>query len=210
MVKAAQQAKKLQQDINKTILRKGETERRLGKLKGQKDAIQPLDELKQKAAELNQQISQDLRIIEDENTSPSDREAARDRLAVRNEELEGLSEEIKERERQRPLRERIREIFKKYGWTLQAVVLAAGISISAVVLTTLNGLAKATKAISNGFKALGRKAAAALPGLISLIVGFIFKTAGSVISFFGEHAWLLILAVVAFLVERVTKRARKS
>ena len=126
VAKAAQQAKKLQQEINKTILSKGETERRLGKLKGQKDAIQPLDELKQKAAELNQQITEDLRIIEDENTSPSDREAARDRLAVRNEELEGLSEEIQERERQRPLRDRIREIFKKYGWTLQAVVSSCG------------------------------------------------------------------------------------
>ena len=63
VAKAAQQARKLQQDINKTILSKGETERRLGKLKGQKDAIQPLDELKQKAAELNQQIIEDLRII---------------------------------------------------------------------------------------------------------------------------------------------------
>ena len=153
--KASQQARKLQQDINKTILSKGETERHLGKLKGQKDAIQPLDELKQKAAELNQQITEDLRIIEDEDTSPSDREAARDRLAVQNEELEGLSEEIQERERQRPLRERIREIFKKYGWTLQAVVLAAGITISAVVLATLNGLAKATKAIGNGLKEIG-------------------------------------------------------
>ena len=170
----------------------------------------PLDELKQKADELNQKINEDIHIIEDENTSPSDREAARDRLAVRNEELEGVSEEIEVRERQRPLLERIREIFKKYGWTLQAVVLAAGITISAVVLSTLNGLAKATKAIGNGLKELGKKAAAALPGLIGSIVGFIFKTAGSVISFLGKHAWLLILAVVAFPVERVTKRARKS
>ena len=121
-----------------------------------------------------------------------------------------LRSQIQEREQSRPLRERIREIFKKYGWTLQAVVLAAGITISAVVLTTLNGLAKATKAIGNGPKELGKKAAAALPGLIGSIVGFIFKTAGSVISFYGKHAWLLILAVVAFLVERVTKRARKS
>ena len=52
VAKAAQQAKKLQQDLNKTILRKGETERRLGKLKGQKDAIQLLDELKKKLLSL--------------------------------------------------------------------------------------------------------------------------------------------------------------
>ena len=53
LAKAAQQAQKLQQDINKTRLSKAETERRLGQLKAQKDALQPLDELKQKAAELN-------------------------------------------------------------------------------------------------------------------------------------------------------------
>ena len=72
LAKAAQQAQKLQQDINKTRLSKGETERRLGQLKAQKDAIQPLDELKQKAAELNEHITEDMRIIEDEKTSPSE------------------------------------------------------------------------------------------------------------------------------------------
>ena len=115
LAKAAQQAKKLQQDINKTRLSKAETERRLGQLKAQKDALQPLDELKQKADELYQHITEDLRIVEDENTSPSEREAARERLDVRNEELEELNEEIEARERQRPLLERVKDIFKKYG-----------------------------------------------------------------------------------------------
>ena len=162
-VKAFQQARKLQQDINKTIISKGKTERRLGQLKGQKDAIQPLEELKQKAAELNEHITEDLRIIEDENTSPSEREAARERFAVRNEELERLNEEIEVRERQRPLLERVKEIFKKYGWTLQAVVLAVGITISAVVLATLNGLKAATKAIGNGLKNIGKQAPTPCP-----------------------------------------------
>ena len=208
LAKAAQKAQKLQQDISKTILSKGETERRLGQLKGQKDAIQPLEELKQKAAELNEHITEDLRIIEDENTSPSEREAARERLAVRNEKLEGINKEIGVRERQRPLLERVKEIFKKYGWTLQAVVLAAGITISAVVLATLNGLKAATKAIGNGLKNIGKQAANALPGLIGSIVSFIFKAAAQVLSFLGEHAWLLILAVVAFFMERLLKKRR--
>ena len=143
--KNAKQADEIQKDIDKLRLdNRGLTER-LDELRAKKDALKPLDELKQKAAELNQQITEDIRVIEDENTSPSDREAARDRLAVRNEELEGLSEEIQVRERQRPLLERVKEIFKKYGWTLQAVVLAAGITNSAVVLATLNGLKAATK-----------------------------------------------------------------
>ena len=49
LAKAVKEAQTLQQDINKTRLSKGKTERRIGQLKGQKDALQPLDELKQKA-----------------------------------------------------------------------------------------------------------------------------------------------------------------
>ena len=82
LAKTADQARKLQQELNKTRLRKGETERRLGELKARKDDSQPLDKLKQRAEELNQNITEDMRLIEDENTSPSEREAARERLAV--------------------------------------------------------------------------------------------------------------------------------
>ena len=55
--KEAKKAQKLQQDSNKTRLSIGETEKRLGKLKAQKDAILPVDELKQKATELNEHIT---------------------------------------------------------------------------------------------------------------------------------------------------------
>ena len=208
LAKAAQQAQKLQQDINKTRLSKAEAERRLGQLKAQKDALQPLDELKQKAAELDEHITKDLRIIEDENTSPSEREAARERLAVRNEELEEINEEIEARERQRPLLERVKEIFKKYGWTLQAVVLAVGVVLSALALAGLNGLKAGTKAVGKGLKTIGQKLGSRLPGLIGSIVSFIFKVAGQVLSFLGGHAWLLILAVVAFFMERLLKKRR--
>ena len=208
LAKAAKEAQKLQQDINKTRLSKGETERRLGQLKAQKDALQPLDKLKQKAAELNEHIIEDMRIIEDENTSPSEREAARERLAVRNEELEMVNEEIGVRERQRPLLERVKEIFKKYGWTLQAVVLAVGLVLGALALAGLNGLKAGTKAVGQGLKTIGQKLGSLLPGLIGSIVSFIFKAAGQVLSFLGEHAWLLILAVVAFFMERLLKKRR--
>ena len=178
------------------------------KLQAGLDSTKPLDELKQKADELNQHITEDLRIIEDENTSPSDRAAARERLAVNNEELEGLNEEIEVRERQRPLLERVKEIFKKYGWTLQAVVLAVGVVLSALALAGLNGLKAGTKAVGQGLKAVGQKLGSLLPGLIRSIVSFIFKAAGQVLSFLGEHAWLLILAVVAFFMERLLKKRR--
>ena len=52
LAKAAQQAQKLQQEINKTILSKGETERRLGQLKGQKTLYNPLRSLSKKVLSL--------------------------------------------------------------------------------------------------------------------------------------------------------------
>ena len=73
------------------------------KLQAGLDSTKPLDELKQQADELNQHITEDLRIVEDENTSPSEREAARERLAERNEELEMVNEEVGVRERQKAL-----------------------------------------------------------------------------------------------------------
>ena len=209
LAKAAKEAQQTQQELNKTRLRKGETERRLGELKARKDAIQPLDELKQKAEELKEHNTEDTRIIEDEKTSPSEKEAARERLATRNAELAKVNEEIKSRERQRPLLERVKDIFKKYGWTLQAVALAVGIVLSALALAATNGLKAGTKALAQGLKAIGQKLGSLLPGLIGSIVSYIFKAAGSVLSFLGEHAWLLILAVVPFFMERLLKRRRR-
>jgi len=48
-----------------------------------------------------------------------------------------------------------------------------------------------------------------LPGLIGSIVGILFKTAGQVVGFLAEHTWLLILAVVVFLFEKLIKKRRQ-
>ena len=206
--KKAKQADKIRKDIDKLMLDKRGLTERLDELGAKKNALKPLDEVKQNKEELETKIAEDKRVIADENTSPSERAAAEGRVAANEAELERVNAEIEVRERQRPLLERVKEIFRKYGWTLQAVVLAAGITISAVVLATLNGLKAATKAIGNGLKNLGKQAANALPGLIGSIVSFIFKATGQVFSFLGEHAWLLILAVVAFFMERLLKKRR--
>ena len=207
--KEAKQTDKIQAEVDKLRLDKRGLEQQLAEMQAKQEALKPLDELKQRAEELNQHITEDMRLIENENTSPSEREAARERLAVRNEELETLNEEIEARERQRPLLERVKDIFKKYGWTLQAVALAVGIVLSALALAATNGLKAGTKAIGNGLEAIGKKLGSLLPGLIGSIVNYIFKATGSVLSFLGEHAWLLILAVVAFFMERLFKRKRK-
>ena len=59
-------------------------------------------------------------------------------------------------------------------------------------------------------EAIGQKLGSLLPGPIGSIVSFIFKAAGQVFSFLGEHAWLLILSVVAFFMERLLKKKRKQ
>ena len=207
--KLAKQDDKIRTEVDKLMRDKRGLEERSNELRAKQDALQPLDRLKQRAEELNQHRTEDLRIIEDENTSPSEREAARERLALHNEELEELNEEIEARERQRPLLERVKDIFKKYGWTLQAVVLAVDLVLGALALAGLNGLKVGTKALGQGLKAIGQKLGSLLPGLIGSIVSYIFKAAGSVLSFLGKHAWLLILAVVAFFMERLLKRKRK-
>ena len=58
---------------------------------------------------------------------------------------------------------RVKRIFKKYGWTLQAVVLAAGLVIGAVSLATMNAIKNGTKAVDNGLKEIGKKVSSILP-----------------------------------------------
>ena len=70
------------------------------------NSTKKLDELKEKEAELEHQNVEDRCVIEDENTSPSEREAAEAHVAEREEELARLQPQIQEREEALPLRER--------------------------------------------------------------------------------------------------------
>ena len=166
-----------------------------------------LDELKEQEAELQRQNEEDQAVIDDENTSPSDKQAAEGRVAERQEELARLQTQIDERERALPLRERVKEIFKKYGVTVTAIVLAAGVTIGAVIGAITNALRATGKALGKGLKDIGSKIASALPGLIGSIVSFLFKASGQAIGCLAEHTWLIILAVVAFLVEKIYQEA---
>ena len=95
---------------------------------------------------------------------------------------------------------------KKYGVTLASVLLAAGVTIGAVIGTITNALKKLGTSLANGLKAVGSSAANALPGIIGAIAKFIFNSAASAIGFLAEHTWLLILAVVAFLFQKLMKK----
>ena len=168
----------------------------------------PLDDLTEQESELQRQNEKDQAITQDENTSPSEKEDAQGRVAERNEEIARLQTQIAERERGRPLLERVKEIFKKYGVTLTAILLAAGTTIGAVIRVLTRGLKAAGKALGNGLKDIAAKLGSLLPGLIGSIVSFLFKAAGQVVGFLAEHTWLLILAAVAFLFEEYFKKQR--
>ena len=169
----------------------------------------PLDELQKEAEELKRKIEVDREIMNDKDATPQQRMAAGERLSENTDELARLGPQVQEREEALPLRERVKNVFKKYGWTLQAVALAVGVVLSALALAGLKGLKAGTKAVGRGLKTIGQKLGSLLPGLIGSIVSFIFKAAGQVFSFLAEHAWLLILAVVAFFMERMLKRRSK-
>ena len=212
--------KQLQKRQDKTLK---ETRQRVGKLRQEiyaaakeRDEFElglnrtkTLNELDERYETLKRENEADRKIVDDENATSSDKQAATERIIEREEEMERLGPQIQEREQELPLRERVKNIFKKYGWTLQAVALAVGIVLSALALAATNGLKAGTKAIGNGLKAIGQKLGSLLPGLIGSIVSYIFKAAGQVFSFLAEHAWLLILAVVAFFMERMLKRRRR-
>jgi len=91
---------------------------------------------------------------------------------------------------------------------LTAILLAARITISAVIGVLTRGLKATGKALGNGLKDIAAKLGSPLPRLIGSIVSFLFKAAGQVVGFLTEHTWLLILAVVAFLLEQFLKKQR--
>ena len=158
--------------------------------------------------ELHKSIREDEAIANDENKELSERERAREKIAEKLEQIDALENERDELEERVSLREKVKNIFKKYGFTVTAVFLAVGTVIGVIVDSLTKGLKTVATGVGNGLKELGKKIAGILPGLIGAIVSFIFKTAGSVISFLGKNAWLLILGVAVFAVERFKKKNR--
>ena len=142
-----------------------------------------LDELEDDEGRLKRLNEEDQAIIDDVYASEFDKEAARERMAARDEDLLRLKAQISERENSLSLRERIKQIFKKYGVTVTSIFLAAGVTIGAVIGTITNALKKLGTDLGNGLKTIGAKAASALPGLIGAIVNCLFKSAVKAIDF---------------------------
>ena len=204
--KQAKDKEKIQAKVEREKKKLYEIERERNTIEERLNSTKLLDELEDDEARLKRLNEEDQAVIDDVNASEFDKDAARERMAARDEDLLRLKAQISERESSLSLRERIKAIFKKYGVTVTSIFLAAGVTIGAVIGTITNALKKLGTALGNGLKKLGAKAASALPGLIGAIVSFLFKAAGSAIGFLAEHTWLLILAVVAFLFQKLMKK----
>ena len=143
-----------------------------------------------------------------ENAFPEDYERID---AVIEREREGINERNQENEaieERLSLRQRIKEIFKKHGFTAIAVATAIGTVIGVIVSNLKAGLTKVAKGIGNGMKELGKKLGEILPGMIGAIASFLFRTAGEVIGFLAKNAWLLIVGLVVLAVEQFKKKSK--
>ena len=121
--------------------------------------------------------------------------------------LEAENEIIEER---MSLRDRVKLIFKKYGFTVFAVVSAVGLVIGVIVSNLQKGLTSLGKGVGGALKNIGKKIGEILPGMIGAIASFVFKTAGEAVGFLAKHAWLLILAAVTIMIEKFKKALRNS
>ena len=113
--------------------------------------------------------------------------------------LDAENERIEER---MSLRDRVKLIFKKYGFTVFAVVSAVGLVIGVIVNNLKKGLTSLGKGVGGALKNIGKKIGEILPGMIGAIASFVFKTAGEAVGFLAKNAWLLILAAVMFMIEK--------
>lgn len=55
-------------------------------------------------------------------------------------------------------------------------------------------------------KYLARKAGAALPGIIGMVVSFFFRVAAMVVEFVFKHLYLALAGIFAFVVGYIVKR----
>ena len=94
--------------------------------------------------------------------------------------LEAENEHIEER---MSLRDRVKAIFKKYGFTVFAVVSAVGLVIGVIVSNLKKGLTSLGKGVGGALKNIGKKIGEILPGMIGAIASFVFKTAGEAVVF---------------------------
>ena len=105
--KIAKNKEKAQRKVDRERAKLAEKERERNLIEERLNSTNPLDDLKERESELKRQNEEDQAIAQDANASPSERKAAEARVAERYEELARLQTQVEERERARPLSERV-------------------------------------------------------------------------------------------------------
>ena len=113
--------------------------------------------------ELRKSIREDQVIANDEHEEQQVRDRVRERIADNQEQIDALENERGELEERLPLRERLNNIFKKYGFTVTVVVLAVGTTIGVIVNSLTKGLKSVATGVRNGLQVLGKKDSANSP-----------------------------------------------
>ena len=102
--------------------------------------------------ELHKSIREDEEIVNNENEQPSVRERAREKIAEKLEQIDALENDRDELEERVSLREKVKNIFKKYGFTVTAVFLAVGTVIGVIIDSLTKGLKSVATGVGNGLK----------------------------------------------------------
>lgn len=126
----------------------------------------------------------------------------------------------------RPLSERLKELFRRDGLTIGALITAIGMTISTFILAITpynspstppsdnNGVRNAVKKVlvrlSNFLLDLAKKALTALPGILGSLVSFLLKKTGELVLFLSEHLIILLLTILLTLYEFILKTLRNK
>ena len=164
-----------------------------------------VETLKSKITKIQAEIDDFNKLKTDETLNESQKQTIDHQINEREGRVTELEREVEEIEQRMTLRDRVRAIFKKYGFTVLAVASAVGVVIGVIVANLKNGLTSLGKGVGNGLKTIGKKLGEILSGLVGAIASFAFKTAGEVVGFLAKNAWLLIVGVVIYLVEQFKK-----
>ena len=153
--KQSKDKEKIQAKVAREKKKLYELERKRNEIEERLNSTKRLDELEDDEVRLKRLNKEDQAIIDDIYASEFDKEAGRERMTARNEDLLRLKSQISERESSLSLCERIKAIFKKYGFTVTSIILAAGVTIGVVIGTITNALKKLGTDLGNGLKKLG-------------------------------------------------------
>ena len=107
--------------------------------------------------ELHKSTREDEEIANNDNEQPSVRERTREKIAEKLEQIDALENERDELEERVSLREKVKNIFKKYGFTVTAVFLAVGTVIGVIVDSLTKGLKSVATGVGNGLRNLEKR-----------------------------------------------------